>query len=113
MIEVARQAYPDRDTLMRDLAELVADQLRARPCHARAARRWRCRAAPRRGRSSRRCREADLAWEDVRVLPTDERMVSRDQPALERAADPRDAAAGTAPPRRSFVALLRADRSAR
>ena len=29
MIEVARQAYPDRDTLMRDLAELVADQLRA------------------------------------------------------------------------------------
>ena len=28
MIEVARQAYPDRDTLMRDLAELVADQLR-------------------------------------------------------------------------------------
>ena len=29
MIEVARQTYPDRDTLMRDLAELVADQLRA------------------------------------------------------------------------------------
>ena len=29
MIEVARQAYPDRGTLMRDLAELVADQLRA------------------------------------------------------------------------------------
>ncbi|MBA3325807.1 MAG: 6-phosphogluconolactonase, partial [Rhodobacteraceae bacterium] len=29
MIEVARQAYPDRDTLMRGLAELVADQLRA------------------------------------------------------------------------------------
>ena len=29
MIEVARQTYPDRGTLMRDLAELVADQLRA------------------------------------------------------------------------------------
>jgi len=29
MIEVARQTYPDRDTLMRDLAGLVADQLRA------------------------------------------------------------------------------------
>ena len=29
MIEVARQSYPDRDTLMRGLAELVADQLRA------------------------------------------------------------------------------------
>ena len=33
MIEVARQAYPDRDTLMRDLAELVADQLRGRARH--------------------------------------------------------------------------------
>ena len=44
MIEVARQAYPDRDTLMRDLAELVADQLRAAhatqgPRDARRARR--------------------------------------------------------------------------
>ena len=29
MIEVARHVYPDRETLMRDLAELVADQLRA------------------------------------------------------------------------------------
>lgn len=29
VIEVARQGYPDRDTLMRSLAELVADQLRA------------------------------------------------------------------------------------
>ena len=65
MIEVARQAYPDRDTLMRDLAELVADQLRAahatkRPRDARRARRHHAGAVPR-----RRCREADLAWGDV------------------------------------------------
>jgi hypothetical protein len=29
MIEVAQHTYPDRDTLMRSLKELVADQLRA------------------------------------------------------------------------------------
>ena len=52
MIEVARQAYPDRGTLMRDLAELVADQLRAAhatqgPGDARGAGRHHAGAVPR------------------------------------------------------------------
>ena len=76
---------------------------------ARGARRWRCRAAPRRGRSSPRCRRRTCAWEDVSVMPTDERMVSRAEPALERAADPRDAAAGTRRRRRISCDMLRAD----
>ncbi|HVH03389.1 MAG TPA: 6-phosphogluconolactonase [Amaricoccus sp.] len=75
MIEVARQAYPDRDTLMRDLAELVADQLRA----AHAGKGHATLAVPggtTPGPFLEALAEADLAWADVRVLPTDERMVS-------------------------------------
>ena len=75
MIEVARQTYPDRGTLMRDLAELVADQLRA----AHAAKDQATLAVPggtTPGPFLEALSEADLAWEDVRVLPTDERLVS-------------------------------------
>jgi 6-phosphogluconolactonase len=75
MIEVARQAYPDRGTLMRDLAELVADQLRA----AHAGKDRATLAVPggtTPGPFLSALSEADLAWGDIRVLPTDERMVS-------------------------------------
>lgn len=74
MIEVARQAYPDRDTLMRDLAELVADQLRA----AHASKGRATLAVPggtTPGPFLSALSEADLGWSDVSVLPTDERMV--------------------------------------
>lgn len=79
MIEVARQAYPDRDTLMRDLAELVADQLRA----AHASKGHATLAVP--GGTTPApflvaLAEADLAWADIRVMPTDERMVSELSP---------------------------------
>lgn len=82
MIEVARQDYPDRDTLMRSLAELVADQLRA--AHAtkhrpeRQGRRRVTLAVPggtTPGPFLEALSEADLAWADVDVLATDERMV--------------------------------------
>jgi 6-phosphogluconolactonase len=79
MIEVARQAYPDRGTMMRDLAELVADQLRA----AHATKGKATLAAPggtTPGPFLAALSEADLAWEDVRVLPTDERMVPEASP---------------------------------
>jgi 6-phosphogluconolactonase len=75
MIEVARQAYPDRDTLMRDLAELVADQLRA----AHATKNSATLAVPggtTPGPFLAALSEADLAWSDIHVMPTDERMVS-------------------------------------
>jgi 6-phosphogluconolactonase len=75
MIEVARQAYPDRGTLMRDLAELVADQLRA----AHASKDHATLAVPggtTPGPFLEALSEADLAWQDIRVLPTDERLVS-------------------------------------
>jgi 6-phosphogluconolactonase len=75
MIEVAQQAYPDRDTLMRDLAELVADQLRA----AHATKQRATLAVPggtTPGPFLAVLSEADLAWSDLRVMPTDERMVS-------------------------------------
>jgi 6-phosphogluconolactonase len=75
MIEVARQAYPDRDTLMRDLAELVADQLRA----AHASKDRATLAVPggtTPGPFLEALSQADLAWKDIRVMPTDERMVS-------------------------------------
>lgn len=82
MIEVARQTYPDRDTLMRGLAELVADQLRAAHVskhHAAAGGRRRVTLAVPGGRTPGRflsaLSEADLAWEDVDVLLTDERLV--------------------------------------
>jgi 6-phosphogluconolactonase len=79
MIEVARQAYPDRDTLMRDLAELVADQLRA----AHAGKGRATLAVPggtTPGPFLSALSEADLAWADVSVLPTDERLVSEQSP---------------------------------
>ena len=75
MIEVARQAYPDRDTLMRDLAELVADQLRA----THASKNRATLAVPggtTPGPFLSALSQADLAWADVSILPTDERMVS-------------------------------------
>ena len=89
MIEVARQAYPDRGTLMRDLAELVADQLRA----AHATKDQATLAVPggtTPGPFLEALSEADLAWEDVQVLPTDERLVSEMSARSNAAADPRD-----------------------
>ncbi len=79
MIEVARQAYPDRDTLMRDLAELVADQLRA----AHATKDRATLAVP--GGTTpapflRWLSGAELDWGDVHVLPTDERLVPESSP---------------------------------
>ncbi len=74
MIEVARQAYPDRATMMRDLAELVADQLRA----AHATKDRATLAAPggtTPGPFLDALSEADLAWADIAVMPTDERHV--------------------------------------
>jgi 6-phosphogluconolactonase len=79
VIEVARQAYPDRDTLMRDLAELVADQLRA----AHAGKGHATLAVPggtTPGPFLKELSEADLVWKDIRVMPTDERMVSELSP---------------------------------
>jgi 6-phosphogluconolactonase len=82
MIEVARQGYPDRDTLMRDLAELVADQVRAaHVTHQRtpgAARHRATLAVPGGTTPAAFMRElsvADLPWDHVDVLPTDERVV--------------------------------------
>ncbi len=75
MIEVARQAYPDRDTMMRDLAELVADQLRA----AHTTKNKATLAVPggtTPGPFLAALSEADLAWKEIHVMPTDERMVS-------------------------------------
>lgn len=74
-IEVAQQAYPDRGTLMRDLAELVADQLRAaHATHDQAPLAVPGGTPP--GPFLEALSEADLAWTDIRVLPTDERLVS-------------------------------------
>ena len=75
MIEVARQVYPDRDTLMRDLAELVADQVRAAVAsNERATLAVPGGTTP--GPFLAALSEADLEWSAVSVLPTDERMVS-------------------------------------
>lgn len=79
MTEVARQHYPDRDTLMRGLAELVADQLRA----AHATRHRATLAVP--GGTTpapffAALSEADLNWAHVDVLPTDERQVPEASP---------------------------------
>ena len=74
MIEVASHTYPDRDTLMRSLAELVGDQLRA--AHASSGRATL--AVPggtTPGPFLEALSETDLAWEDIAVLLTDERMV--------------------------------------
>lgn len=72
MMEVARQAYPTRDTLMRSLAELVGDQLRG----AHASKHRATLAVPGEGAPVPfldALAEADLAWEDVTVMATDER----------------------------------------
>lgn len=75
MIDVARQSYPDRDTLMRSLAELVADQLRA----AHATKHRASLAVPggtTPGPFLTALSEADLVWSEIDVIPTDERQVS-------------------------------------
>ena len=74
MIEVARQDYPDRDTLMRSLAELVADQLRG----AHASKHRATLAVPggtTPGPFLEALSNADLDWSDIAVMPTDERHV--------------------------------------
>lgn len=83
MIAVARQVYPDRDTLMRGLAELVADQLRAAHAsrhHAPAAVRHRVTLSVPGGTTPgpflRALATADLAWADVDVMLNDERIVA-------------------------------------
>ena len=79
MTDVARQDYPDRDTLMRGLAELVADQLRA----AHTTKHRATLAVPggtTPGPFLSALSEADLAWSDIDVLPTDERMVPESSP---------------------------------
>lgn len=75
MIDVARQDYPDRDTLMRSLAELVADQLRA----AHATKHRASLAVPggtTPGPFLTALSDADLVWSEIDVIPTDERQVS-------------------------------------
>ncbi|PZQ52588.1 MAG: 6-phosphogluconolactonase [Rhodovulum sulfidophilum] len=70
----ARQVYPDRDTLMRGLAELVADQLRA----ALASKGRATLAVPggtTPGPFLSALSEAELDWRDVTVMLTDERVV--------------------------------------
>jgi 6-phosphogluconolactonase len=73
-ISVARQDYPDRGTLARNLAELVADQLRG----AHMSKHRATLAVP--GGTTPApfldaLSEAELPWEHIAVLPTDERMV--------------------------------------
>lgn len=79
MTEIARQTYPDRDTLMRGLAGLVADQLRA----AHASKHRATLAVPggtTPGPFLSALSEADLAWKHIDVLLTDERMVPETSP---------------------------------
>jgi 6-phosphogluconolactonase len=78
--EVARQDYPDRDTLMRSLAGLVADQVRAaHATHQHDGARHRATLAVPGGTTPapflRELSGAELPWEHVDVLPTDERVV--------------------------------------
>mgnify|MGYP005847990281 CR=1 FL=1 len=82
MIEVAVQDYPDRDTLARGLAALVADQLRAAHAskhHAPAGARRRVTLAVPGGTTPgpflRTLAATDLPWAEVDVLATDERQV--------------------------------------
>jgi 6-phosphogluconolactonase len=74
MTEVAFTPYPDRDTLMRGLADLVADQVRA----ALASKGKATLAVPGGTTPSpflHNLSEHDLHWHDVRVILTDERLV--------------------------------------
>jgi 6-phosphogluconolactonase len=73
-MEVARQDYPDRDTLMRGLAELVADQLRA-ACAGKHRATLAVPGGSTPGPFLSALSEADLPWRQVRVMPTDERLV--------------------------------------
>jgi 6-phosphogluconolactonase len=81
MIEVAQHTYPDRDTLARSLAELVADQIRgAQTSHRRASL-----VVP--GGSTpeaflRELAEAELHWPDVVVMLSDERLAEADSDRL-------------------------------
>ena len=95
--EVARQGYPDRDTLMRGLAELVADQLRgALGSKGRATLAVPGGTTP--GPFLAALSEADLDWPNVTVMPTDERVVpelsERSNTRLLRETLLRNAAAG-------------------
>ncbi|WP_424932362.1 6-phosphogluconolactonase [Amaricoccus macauensis] len=74
MTEVAFTPYPDRDTLMRSLADLVADQLRA----AHASKGRATLAVPggtTPGPFLEWLSQEDLEWADITVLLTDERRV--------------------------------------
>lgn len=74
MIEVAEHTYPDRDSLMRSLAGLVGDQLRA----AHASKGRATLAVPGGATPApflAALSEIELAWEDIIVMPTDERRV--------------------------------------
>ncbi len=73
-MSVARQDYPDRDTLMRGLAELVADQLRAaHVSKGRATLAVPGGTTP--GPFLDALSEADLDWAEIDVMATDERHV--------------------------------------
>ena len=73
-MSVARQDYPDRDTLMRGLAELVADQLRAaHATNGRATLAVPGGTTP--GPFLDALSEADLDWAEIDVMATDERHV--------------------------------------
>ena len=78
-MNVARQNYPDRDTMMRDLAVLVANQLRG----ALASKHRATLAVPG-GTTPAPFLEAlslaDLNWQNVDVMPTDERVVLEGSP---------------------------------
>jgi 6-phosphogluconolactonase len=79
VIEVAEHTYPDRDTLMRSLAELVGDQLRAaHASNGRATLAVPGGATP--GPFLQALSEAELAWEDITVMLTDEREVDATHP---------------------------------
>lgn len=75
--EVAFTPYPDRDTLMRSLADLVADQLRgAHASKGRATLAVPGGTTP--GPFLRWLSEAEVEWADVTVILTDERIVPAD-----------------------------------
>ena len=74
MIEVALQEYPDRETMVWGLAELVGDQLRAaHASHGRATLSVPGGSTP--GPFLEALSEADLDCPEIDVLLTDERMV--------------------------------------
>jgi 6-phosphogluconolactonase len=96
MSEVALTAYPDRDTLMRSLADLVSDQLRAAiASNGRATLAVPGGTTP--GPFLSWLSQEDLDWANVRVLLTDERRVpersERSNLRLVRATLQRNAAA--------------------